>query len=107
MLQARRSSDPPSSTSPVWIEPSPNGVASSLPAGSPPITFETHNVPCATNPLGVKGAGEAGAIGSCPAVMNAIIDALWREYRIDHIDMPATAERVWMTIEAARRQHRL
>lgn len=76
-------------------------------ADAPPITFETHNVPCKTNPLGVKGAGEAGAIGSCPAVMNAIIDALWREYRIDHIDMPATAERVWMAIEAARRQHRL
>jgi carbon-monoxide dehydrogenase large subunit len=74
---------------------------------APPITFETHNVPCKTNPLGVKGAGEAGAIGSCPAVMNAIVDALWREYRIDHIDMPATAERVWMAIEAARRLHRI
>ncbi len=76
-------------------------------ADAPPITFETHNVPCKTNPLGVKGAGEAGAIGSCPAVMNAVVDALWREYRIDHIDMPATAERVWMAIEAARRRHRL
>lgn len=68
-------------------------------ADGPSIRFETHNVPCATNPLGVKGAGEAGAIGSCPAVMNAIIDGLWREYRIDHIDMPATAERVWVTIQ--------
>jgi carbon-monoxide dehydrogenase large subunit len=63
-----------------------------------PITFETHNIPCATNPLGVKGAGEAGAIGSCPAVVNAIIDGLWREYGIDHIDMPATPERIWMAI---------
>ena len=62
------------------------------------ITFETHNVPCVTNPLGVKGAGEAGAIGSCPAVVNAIIDGLWREYGIDHIDMPATPERVWAAI---------
>jgi carbon-monoxide dehydrogenase large subunit len=62
------------------------------------ITFETHNVPCATNPLGVKGAGEAGAIGSCPAVVNAIIEGLWREYGIDHIDMPATPERIWMAI---------
>ena len=43
--------------------------------------FETRNVPCKNNPLGVKGAGEAGAIGSCPAVMNAIIDALWRGLR--------------------------
>jgi carbon-monoxide dehydrogenase large subunit len=73
-------------------------------ADGPPITFETHNVPCVTNPLGVKGAGEAGAIGSCPAVVNAIIDGLWREYGIDHIDMPATPERVWMTIRNAERQ---
>ncbi|WP_439924754.1 xanthine dehydrogenase family protein molybdopterin-binding subunit [Nitrobacter sp. JJSN] len=71
------------------------------------ITFETHNVPCATNPLGVKGAGEAGSIGSCPAVVNAIIDGLWREYGIDHIDMPATPERVWMAIRKRQRQHRL
>lgn len=76
-------------------------------ADGAPITFETHNVPCATNPMGVKGAGEAGAIGSCPAVMNAIIDALWREYRIDHIDMPATPERVWMAIREHERRHRL
>jgi carbon-monoxide dehydrogenase large subunit len=71
------------------------------------ITFETHNVPCATNPMGVKGAGEAGAIGSCPAVVNAIVDGLWREYRIDHIDMPATPERVWMAIREAQRRHRM
>ena len=49
-------------------------------AGS--FVFETRNVPCKNNPLGVKGAGEAGAIGSCPAVINAILDALWRSYRI-------------------------
>jgi carbon-monoxide dehydrogenase large subunit len=69
--------------------------------------FETHNIPCATNPLGVKGAGEAGAIGSCPAIVNAVIDALWREYKIDHIDMPATPERVWMAIREHHRQHSL
>ena len=62
----------------------------------PAITFETRNVRCLHNPLGVKGAGEAGAIGLCPAVMNAIVDALWRELRIAHLDMPATPERVWM-----------
>jgi carbon-monoxide dehydrogenase large subunit len=71
------------------------------------ISFETHNVPCKTNPLGVKGAGEAGAIGSCPAVVNAVIDGLWREYKIDHIDMPATPERVWMAIREHERRHRL
>ena len=73
----------------------------------PSFVFETHNVPCTTNPLGVKGAGEAGAIGSCPAVVNAIIEGLSREYKIDHIDMPATAERVWIAIREAQRQHNL
>ena len=68
----------------------------------PSFVFETRNTPCKTNPLGVKGAGEAGAIGSCPAVMNAILDALWRRYRIRHIDMPATPQRVWAAIEKAR-----
>ena len=69
---------------------------------APDFVFETRNVPCKTNPLGVKGAGEAGAIGSCPAVINAIIDALWRAHRIRHIDMPATPQRVWKAIAAAR-----
>ena len=68
----------------------------------PDFIFETRNVPCKTNPLGVKGAGEAGAIGSCPAVMNAIVDALWREYGIRHIDMPATPRRIWEVIHAAK-----
>ena len=74
-------------------------------ADGPSFHFETHNVPCTTNPLGVKGAGEAGAIGSCPAVINAIVEGLWREYKIDHIDMPATAERVWIAIREAQRRH--
>ena len=73
----------------------------------PHVTFNLHNSPCTTNPLGVKGAGEAGAIGSCPAVMNAILDALWRAHRIRHIDMPATPERVWAAIEEARQMHRM
>jgi carbon-monoxide dehydrogenase large subunit len=76
-------------------------------ADGPAFVFETHNVPCKTNPLGVKGAGEAGAIGSCPAVVNAIIDGLWRGYKIDHIDMPATAERVWIAIREHQRRHSL
>ena len=69
----------------------------------PAIAFETHNVPCKHNPLGVKGAGEAGAIGSCPAIMNAIIDAVWRAQRISNIDMPATPHRVWSAINTAPR----
>ena len=74
---------------------------------APSFTFETRNVRCATNALGVKGAGEAGAIGSCPAIMNAIVDALWRAYRIRHIDMPATPERVWQALQEGRRVHTL
>jgi carbon-monoxide dehydrogenase large subunit len=68
----------------------------------PAIAFETRNVRCRHNPLGVKGAGEAGAIGSCPAVMNAIVDALWRAFHILHMDLPATPERVWKAIARAR-----
>jgi carbon-monoxide dehydrogenase large subunit len=69
---------------------------------APDFVFETRNVPCKSNPLGVKGAGEAGAIGSCPAVINAIVDALWRAYRIRHIDMPATPQRIWKAVRAAK-----
>jgi carbon-monoxide dehydrogenase large subunit len=57
--------------------------------------------------LGVKGAGEAGTIGSAPAVMNAIVDALYRAYRIRHVDMPATPERVWSAIREGQRMHTL
>ena len=72
---------------------------------SPSFTFETHNVPCTTNALGVKGAGEAGAIGSCPAILNALVDALHRAFRITHIDMPATPERIWQALQEGRRLH--
>ena len=71
-------------------------------ADAPEFVFETRNVPCKNNPLGVKGAGEAGAIGSCPALMNAVVDALWRGYKIRHIDMPATPQRIWAAIEQVR-----
>jgi carbon-monoxide dehydrogenase large subunit len=54
-----------------------------------------------TNPLGVKGCGEAGCAGALPSVMNALVDAL-SEYGIRHIDMPATPHRVWQAIQAAK-----
>jgi carbon-monoxide dehydrogenase large subunit len=57
--------------------------------------------PSPTNPLGVKGVGETGAIASTPAVVNAVIDAL-SPYGVTDIDMPATPERVWRAIEAGR-----
>ncbi len=61
----------------------------------PSFAFSTHNVPTTANPLGVKGAGEAGAVGAPPAVINAIVDALNRRSGVRHIDMPATPRRVW------------
>lgn len=69
--------------------------------GVPDMVFDTRNVPAKTNAFGIKGAGEAGSIGSSPSVMNAIVDALNRGYGINHIDMPATPERVWMAIQNA------
>jgi len=64
--------------------------------------FETRNVPSTTNPLGLKGAGEAGSIGSTPAVVNAVIDAL-SVYGVTSIDMPATPSKIFGKIAAAGR----
>ena len=61
------------------------------------IAVESHPVPTRTNPLGVKGAGEAGCVGALPAVANALVDAL-SEFGVRHIEMPATPERVWRAI---------
>jgi carbon-monoxide dehydrogenase large subunit len=66
----------------------------------PAIEVALIEVPCGTNPLGVKGAGEAGAVGSPPAVINALIDALAGD-GVTHIDMPATPERVWRALARA------
>ncbi len=66
----------------------------------PAIEFSYNVVPCRTNPLGVKGAGEAGAIGAPPALVNAVVDAL-SPLGIDHLDMPLTPERLWRAIGAA------
>jgi carbon-monoxide dehydrogenase large subunit len=68
----------------------------------PAFDFETRNIPSTTNPMGLKGAGEAGSIGSTPAVMNAVADALWRAYKIEHIDMPATPFAVYDAIRRSR-----
>ena len=67
----------------------------------PEFNFETRNVPSTTNLMGLKGAGEAGSIGSTPAVVNAVLDALWRAYKVDHIDMPATPFAVYSAIKGA------
>jgi carbon-monoxide dehydrogenase large subunit len=66
----------------------------------PALEFSYNVVPCRTNPLGVKGAGEAGAIGAPPALVNAVVDAL-AELGIDHLDMPLTPERLWRAMRDA------
>ncbi len=60
----------------------------------PPIAFKLNRVPCTTNPMGVKGAGEAGAIGAPPAIINALVDAL-SELGVTHVEMPATPHSLW------------
>lgn len=67
----------------------------------PPVDFSMSPTRCATNPLGVKGCGEAGAIGAPPAVINAVLDAL-APVGVTDIDMPATPDRIWAAIQAAR-----
>ena len=56
--------------------------------------------PTFLNPLGAKGIGESGTIGSTPAIQSAVVDAV-SHLGVTHIDMPATAERVWQAIRAA------
>jgi carbon-monoxide dehydrogenase large subunit len=67
----------------------------------PNIEVELIEVPCGTNPLGVKGAGEAGAVGSPPAAMNALVDAL-RGDGVTKLDMPATPEVIWKALAKAK-----
>jgi carbon-monoxide dehydrogenase large subunit len=69
----------------------------------PPISVATHTTLCTHNPLGVKGCGEVGSIGSPPAVINAVIDAL-SPVGVRDITMPATPQRVWQAIHGAQRQ---
>ena len=69
---------------------------------APAMAVASHPVPAKTNPLGAKGCGEAGCAGALTSVMNALIDAL-SEYGIRRFDMPATPQRVWEAIRAARK----
>jgi len=72
--------------------------ASDLP---PHYELDFVDVPAKTNPLGVKGVGEAGCVGAPPAVMNAILDAL-SPLNVSHLDMPATPRRIWEAIQKAK-----
>jgi carbon-monoxide dehydrogenase large subunit len=68
----------------------------------PSFELDRTETPSPTNPLGVKGVGETGAIASPAAVMNAVVDAL-RPWGVEDVQMPATPERVWRAIEEGRR----
>ena len=65
------------------------------------IEIKSNPVPTGTNPLGIKGAGEAGTVGALPAVANAIVDAL-SPFGVTHIGMPATPERVWRAMQSIK-----
>jgi carbon-monoxide dehydrogenase large subunit len=67
------------------------------------VAVKSNPVPTATNPLGAKGAGEAGTVGALPAVMIAIMNAL-EPAGVTELDMPATSERVWRAIQQARHE---
>jgi carbon-monoxide dehydrogenase large subunit len=67
----------------------------------PTFKVATHTTLCTHNPLGAKGVGEVGAIGSPPAVINAVLDAL-SEYGVRHMNMPATPAKIWAIINANR-----
>jgi carbon-monoxide dehydrogenase large subunit len=62
------------------------------------MEVESNPVPTKTNPIGTKGAGEAGCVGALPAVANALVDAL-SEFGVKHVEMPATAERIWRIMQ--------
>jgi aerobic carbon-monoxide dehydrogenase large subunit len=69
-------------------------------ASLPPIESYLVSTPSPANPLGVKGMGESGTIGVTPALVNAVMDAL-RPYRVRHLDMPLTPEKIWTAIQQA------
>jgi len=62
----------------------------------PDIDFAYEEIPCKTHAMGAKGCGEAGTVGALPALMSAVCDAI----NVDHLDMPATPERVWRAMRA-------
>jgi aerobic carbon-monoxide dehydrogenase large subunit len=74
----------------------------SIPSAAELPSFETYNTetPTFRNPMGAKGIGESGTIGSTPAIQNAVVDAV-SHLGVRHIDMPTTPQRVWDAINAA------
>ena len=70
-------------------------------ADVPSFALADHGVPTKTNPLGVKGCGEAGCAGGLPCAMNAVLDAL-ADHGVRHVDMPLTPFRIWQALQTAR-----
>jgi carbon-monoxide dehydrogenase large subunit len=70
-------------------------------ADVPSFVLADHGVPTKTNPLGVKGVGEAGCAGGLPCAMNAVLDAL-ADHGVRHVDMPLTPFRIWQALQTAR-----
>jgi aerobic carbon-monoxide dehydrogenase large subunit len=68
----------------------------------PAFDFNTHPVPAKTNPLGLKGCGEAGVAGSLPTVVNAVLDAIREKSGVAHLDTPLTPERVWQALHGKK-----
>jgi len=68
----------------------------------PYMSIASNPIPTKRNPLGAKGAGEAGTVGALPAIVNAVMDAL-APLGVRHLDMPATSDRIWQAIQIARR----
>ncbi|MBV9586399.1 MAG: hypothetical protein JO213_16105 [Alphaproteobacteria bacterium] len=65
------------------------------------IKVESNPCPTKLNPIGAKGAGEAGTVGALPAIVNAVMDAL-APLGVTHLDMPATSQRIWQAMHPAR-----
>jgi carbon-monoxide dehydrogenase large subunit len=74
-------------------------------ADLPPLSVHHHVVPCTTNPLGVKGAGESGVAGSLPSGVSAVLDAL-SSRGITHLDLPMTPQRIWSALQDGKGQVR-
>ena len=67
----------------------------------PTLSVHHHVVPCTTNPLGVKGAGESGVAGSLPSGVSAVLDALATR-GITHLDLPMSPQRIWSALHAEK-----
>jgi carbon-monoxide dehydrogenase large subunit len=66
----------------------------------PSFDFSNVVIPCQNNPRGIKGCGEAGSVAAPAAIINAVVDALAKD-GIDHVDMPATPQTIWQTIQSS------